>query len=146
MAAALSDIPQSDPPSMDTTWDCPPGFRVILGSQSSTRRSILSEMKIMFECISPNIDEKAIRFDDPKDLVLALARAKAVALMTNPRVVGSSTDSSASTTLLLTCDQVRGRAKFQFGAPLHFLCQVVVHNNKILEKPESKAQAYEFIR
>eukprot|EP00291_Cryptomonas_curvata_P012314 CAMPEP_0172192850 /NCGR_PEP_ID=MMETSP1050-20130122/24592_1 /TAXON_ID=233186 /ORGANISM="Cryptomonas curvata, Strain CCAP979/52" /LENGTH=147 /DNA_ID=CAMNT_0012868269 /DNA_START=139 /DNA_END=578 /DNA_ORIENTATION=- len=126
MTAVNYGILQTEPSSADLTWYCPPGFRVVLGSQSATRRTILSEMKTQFECISPNIDEKAIRMEKPEDLVLALARAKAEALKVDKRLAGHL--ASGDTTLLLTCDQV------------------VVHDNKILEKPESKDQAREFIR
>ncbi len=112
MTAVDYGILQTDPSSADVTWHCPPGFRVVLGSQSSTRRTILSEMKVQFECMSPNIDEKAIRMEKPEDLVLALARAKAQALMIDKRLAEAS--ASGGTTLLLTCDQVRRVRSIQF--------------------------------
>jgi hypothetical protein len=113
MTAVNYGILQTEPSSADVTWYCPPGFRVVLGSQSATRRTILSEMKIQFECISPNIDEKAIRMDKPEDLVLALARAKAEALMVDKRLNEKSV--SGDTTLLLTCDQVQNVLSFSTG-------------------------------
>ena len=56
-------------------------IRVILGSKSATRKQILKEMKIEYATISADIDEKAIRFEDPSRLVEALARAKAEAIL-----------------------------------------------------------------
>ena len=150
MTAANYGILQTEPSSADVTWYCPPGFRVVLGSQSATRRTILSEMKVQFECISPNIDEKAIRMEKPEDLVLALARAKADALILDKRLTGQS--ALGGTTLLLTCDQVqRYNTHLDFARGFHMRAtpipsQVVVHDNRILEKPESKNQAREFIR
>lgn len=68
--------------------------------------------------MDPNIDEKSIRHQDPKELVLALAYAKASALL--PQI--------NEPTILITADQV------------------VYCNNKILEKPEDKNEAKEFLR
>ena len=50
---------------------------VILGSGSATRRAVLTRMGIDHVVEKPDIDERAIRFDDPAVLVEALARAKA---------------------------------------------------------------------
>jgi septum formation protein len=71
-----------------------------------------------FTVIDPNIDEKAIRNDDPVKLVVALAIAKAQAIL-------SKINEAA---ILITADQV------------------VRCNNKILEKPENKNEAREFLR
>jgi len=40
--------------------------QIILGSQSKYRRKILENMGYDFKIMPANIDEKAIRFDDPK--------------------------------------------------------------------------------
>ena len=55
---------------------------VMLGSSSKWRRAlvagVLPEGFAMFdEQLSPDIDEKAIRRDDPAEMVLAIAHAKA---------------------------------------------------------------------
>lgn len=97
--------------------------RVILGSGSATRRAILTRMGIDFVVEKPDIDERAIRFDDPAVLVEALARAKARAVVERVR-----DDASEGRRLLITCDQV------------------VVHRGVIREKPSSAAEAREFIR
>lgn len=66
-----------------------------------------------FETMAADIDEKAIRDDDPEKLTLLLAHAKADALL--PQICSSS--------ILITSDQV------------------VVCGGAILEKPESEDQA-----
>jgi len=98
--------------------------RVILGSGSSTRRTILNELGVTFEVFKPDIDEKSIRRDDPADLVLTLGRAKAAALLEGPHAA----EFKSSGAWLLTADQV------------------VVCNGCILEKPEDAAQARMYIQ
>ena len=92
-------------------------MKIILGSQSKGRRKMLEEMGYEFEVESANIDEKAIRIDDPKELTLALARAKAEAL----------------------------RAQFLEDAILITSDQVVVWNGEIREKPQDEKEAEEFL-
>lgn len=93
-------------------------MKIILGSQSSGRKKILTQMGYKFIVMHPNIDEKKIRHQDPKKLVLALAYAKADALL--PRIKKPA--------ILITSDQV------------------VYCNNRIIEKPEDKNEAREFLR
>lgn len=93
-------------------------MKIILGSQSKGRKKMLEEMGYEFEVMSVDIDEKSIRFDDPKVLTLALARTKADALK-------SQISESA---ILITSDQV------------------VLWNGKIIEKPENTEQVKEFLR
>lgn len=105
-----------------------PPARLILGSKSATRQAILREMGLEFSCMSPDIDEKAIgdrQQDQPADLVLAVARAKAAALL---KTLETASPPPATGTLLLCGDQV------------------VVHEDRILEKPVDAAEAREFIR
>jgi len=101
--------------------------RVILGSKSATRRQIASEMKIEHETMSADIDEKAIRFDDPGKLVEALAEAKAEAILKRLSKEEKKTEEKKRT-LLITCDQV------------------VVFDGKIREKPETEEEARMFMR
>lgn len=92
-------------------------MKIILGSSSKSRQKILKEMGYDFEIMSPDIDEKAIRHEDPTELVLAIARAKAEALkskVTEP-------------TVLITSDQV------------------TVWNGEIREKPETEDEARRFL-
>ena len=74
---------------------------VILGSGSATRRAVLTRMGIDHVVEKPDIDERAIRFDDPAVLVEALARAKARAVVERVR-----DDAREGRRLLITCDQV----------------------------------------
>ena len=96
---------------------------LVLGSGSSSRALILRELDLAFEVFKPDIDEKAIRFDDPKELVLALGKAKAAELQFGKH----AEEMKERGALILTGDQV------------------VVCDGKILEKPESEAEARNFI-
>eukprot|EP00270_Netrium_digitus_P017447 TRINITY_DN63_c0_g1_i2.p1 TRINITY_DN63_c0_g1~~TRINITY_DN63_c0_g1_i2.p1 ORF type:complete len:220 (-),score=33.30 TRINITY_DN63_c0_g1_i2:788-1447(-) len=103
--------------------------RIILGSSSRTRMQILTEMGISFEIQKADIDEKAIRREKPEDLVMALAHAKADAIITKLRNEGRDFPQDApAPTVLLTADQV------------------VVHKGAILEKPATEAEARRFIQ
>lgn len=92
-------------------------MKIILGSQSQGRKQMLEEMGLRFEVMVSSIDEKAIRFDDPSQLVAALARAKAEALL--PLITDPA--------LLITSDQV------------------VVWQDEIREKPENEDEARRFL-
>ena len=82
------------------------GLHVVLGSKSSTRRAILTEIGVSHEIVTADIDEKAIRRDDPKELVLALADAKADAIVARLRTDSSAIKSPIDDALLITADQV----------------------------------------
>ncbi len=77
----------------------------------------MEEMGLDFEVMAADIDEKAIRFSDPKELTLALAQAKAEAVKS--RIIEPS--------ILITSDQV------------------VICNGEIREKPENAEQVKEFL-
>lgn len=65
-------------------------MKIILGSSSKWRKQILEELGYRVEVVKPGIDEQTIRREDPKELTLALAQAKAEAIMnqlTEPAVV-----------------------------------------------------------
>ncbi|MGD0664073.1 MAG: Maf family protein [Syntrophorhabdales bacterium] len=91
-------------------------MRIILGSRSKGRMEVLKRMGCRFETMAADIDEKAIRDNDPRRLTLSLAHAKADALL--PHV---------HTGLLITSDQV------------------VVCNGAILEKPENSDEARRYL-
>ncbi|CAI5930724.1 unnamed protein product [Closterium sp. NIES-65] len=104
-------------------------WQIILGSSSQSRQQVLREIGVPFEIMKPGIDEEAIRSADPNELVSLLSRAKADALLTKLKAEGRTFAESADVpTLLITADQV------------------VVHEDRILEKPLSEAEAREFIR
>ncbi len=93
-------------------------MKVILGSASKQRRKVLERWGYVFEVMTADINEKAIRFDDPRKLTMALAKAKAEALRLRIK----------EPVLLITADQV------------------VLWNGQILEKPESPEQARRFLK
>ncbi len=93
-------------------------MKVILGSQSEGRRKVLQSMGYQFEVMSADIDEKAIRYSSPYDLTLALATAKADALL--PRIQKEA--------ILVTSDQV------------------VSWKGEIREKPTNEDEARNFLR
>ena len=94
-------------------------MKIILGSQSAGRKRILEKMGYEFEVLPSYIDEKQIRFEDPVKLTLALASAKAEALL--PKIKNNEG------VILITSDQV------------------VVCNGKILEKPADEKEAREYM-
>lgn len=93
-------------------------MKIVLGSSSPWRKNILAEMGHEFETMSPDIDEKAVRRDDPSELVSVLAEAKSRALL--PRL--------KEPCILITSDQV------------------VVSGGRILEKPADESEARDYIR
>jgi MAF protein len=93
-------------------------MHIILGSQSHGRRELLSAMGYAFAVMPAHIDERAIRSEDPGALTLALAHAKADALL--PHIHEPA--------LLITSDQV------------------VVWQGKIHEKPAHAEEARAFLR
>ncbi|WJX15763.1 hypothetical protein P8452_05869 [Trifolium repens] len=101
-------------------------YKIILGSSSAARRKILSEMGYQFTLMSADIDEKSIRKDTPEELVMALAEAKAEAILQRLPVGDYLKD--AEPTLLITSDQV------------------VVYEGVIREKPSSKEEARQFLK
>jgi septum formation protein len=93
-------------------------MHIILGSQSHGRRELLSAMGYAFAVMPAHIDERTIRSDDPDALTLALAHAKADALLPHIR----------EPALLITADQV------------------VVWQGTIREKPAHAEEAQAFLR
>ena len=71
--------------------------KIILGSSSKFRKSLLKTLDIDFICISPEIDESRLPNEEPKDMALRLAieKAKKISLLENNALIISS-DSCAS--------------------------------------------------
>ncbi|KAF5463996.1 hypothetical protein F2P56_014113 [Juglans regia] len=80
-----------------------------------------------FTIMSADIDEKVIRREKPADLVMALAEAKADAIVSRLKSTAQF-EAEALATLLITADTV------------------VVYEGIIREKPSSKEEAREFIK
>ena len=108
-----------------------PGARVVLGTASAARRGVMDgvarELGVGYEVRKAGIDEKAIRREDPGELVLALADAKADAILAQERG-----DLAGAAGVLITADQVVTQVAPGGGpgAP----------NFIILEKPESSEE------
>lgn len=101
---------------------------VWLGSGSASRHALMKELieedgelMTFMGKVSADIDEKAIRYDDPERLVLALAHAKADAIL------DKENGFEGKDGYLITCDQV------------------VLHKGCILEKPEDEGEARRMI-
>ena len=103
------------------------GGRLVLGTGSRARREVMDEVvrelglpAEAYEVLKADIDEKVIRRPDPAALVAALAAAKAEAITARHLA-------DARAGLLITADQV------------------VVHEGRILEKPETEAEFRAFV-
>ena len=94
---------------------------IILGTSSSTRKAIASEMGFKFDIVKADIDERALgdrsSSAGARDLVLLLAKKKAQAILAK-----LTAEQKASSKILLTADQV------------------VTYKGKILEKPTNKEE------
>ncbi|XP_052189088.1 uncharacterized protein LOC127799264 isoform X4 [Diospyros lotus] len=101
-------------------------FKIILGSSSVHRQKVLSEMGYNFTVMTADIDERSIRKEKPEELVVALAEAKAEAII--PKLPIGHFQKDAEASVLVTCDQV------------------VVFEGTIREKPSSKEEARQFIK
>lgn len=100
-------------------WGTSFHMNIILGTASVQRQAVFREMGYKdFEVMTADIDEKSIRFDDPRELTLALARAKASAL--RARIIEPA--------ILITADQV------------------VESGGEMREKPCDEKQAREYLR
>lgn len=117
--------------------DSSSSFKIILGSASTARQSILREMGFNFSVMTADIDERAIRREKPEDLVMALAEAKChtdtLAPLQAEAIISKIAnlkdgEISSEPLLLITADQV------------------VVHEGVIREKPSSEEEARLFIK
>ncbi|WP_396587279.1 Maf family protein [Bermanella sp. R86510] len=54
--------------------------RLVLGSSSPFRKSLLEKLHLSFDCDSPDIDETPLKNEQPQDMVARLAKAKALAI------------------------------------------------------------------
>ncbi|KAJ8621125.1 hypothetical protein MRB53_029654 [Persea americana] len=118
-------MPEKETPEKMTPPN-PPPFKLILGSSSMSRRQLLAEMGYQFTLMSADIDEKGIRREKPEELVMALAEAKADAIISKLQITDYKNDTEP--TLLITADQV------------------VVYEGVIREKPSSKDEARLFVK
>ncbi|XP_034675607.1 7-methyl-GTP pyrophosphatase isoform X2 [Vitis riparia] len=102
-------------------------FKIILGSASVARRKILAEMGYEFTVMTADIDEKGIRKEKPEELVMAIAEAKADAIISKLQTIDNR-EKDAKPTILVAADTV------------------VVYEGMVREKPSSKEEARQFIK
>ncbi|KAI8834788.1 inosine triphosphate pyrophosphatase-like protein [Chytriomyces cf. hyalinus JEL632] len=99
-------------------------FTFVLGSSSKSRALVLNKHQISYEVAVAEIDEKAIGdrdLDQPAELVLRIANAKANALIASGKL------DALAPAIVVCCDQV------------------AVYKGRIREKPENEAQAREYL-
>nr|XP_023917966.1 maf-like protein DDB_G0281937 isoform X2 [Quercus suber] len=102
-------------------------FKIVLGSSSIARRKILAEMGYEFTIMTADIDEKCIRKEKPEDLVMALAEAKADAILSKLQTI-SNQEKDNEQKILIAADTV------------------VVYEGAVREKPSSKEEARQFLK
>lgn len=73
-------------------------MRIVLGSISKDRQAILKKLGYEFEVFPSGFDEKSIRAQDPRELSLLLARAKADSILAQLQIQEQA--------ILITVDQV----------------------------------------
>ena len=82
----------------------PPTDRdIVLGTSSKSRQKIVSMLGWEVSIIIPDINEKAIRTDDPLTLPLEVARAKAAEVL---RKLSSCSDRNGKECIVITADQI----------------------------------------
>lgn len=80
-------------------------FKIILGSASVARRKILAEMGYEFTVMTADIDEKGIRKEKPEELVMAIAEAKADAIISKLQTIDNR-EKDTKPTILVAADTV----------------------------------------
>ncbi|XP_040998851.1 7-methyl-GTP pyrophosphatase isoform X1 [Juglans microcarpa x Juglans regia] len=127
--------------------------QIILGSSSIARRTILAEMGYEFTIMTADIDEKCIRKDKPEDLVMALAEAKADAIISKLQTINHQ-EKDVEQTILIAADTAEAILQRPIGdyikdaePTLLITCdQVVVYEGVVREKPSSKEEARQYLK
>ncbi|KAK9216704.1 hypothetical protein WN944_008714 [Citrus x changshan-huyou] len=128
--------------------------KIILGSSSMPRRKILAEMGYEFSVMAADIDEKSIRKEKPEDLVMAIAEAKAAAIISKLQITDSQLGNVKQTILIVadTAEAILNRLPIgdyiKEAEPTILITgdQVVVYEGVIREKPSSREEARRFIK
>lgn len=135
--------------------------KILLGSGSSTRKAICTELGFKYEIIKADIDERAIGDRSSSDsnssmkkkateLVLLLANKKADAIIEklniNQKNITKTTTATTSSSSSSSNNNIEDNIdKNIFSHILLTADQVVVHDNNILEKPINEIEARNFI-
>lgn len=94
-------------------------IQLILGSSSSSRKHVLTQLNLNFSCVSPDIDETLNPGELVHNYVRRLSLEKAWAVLAQIK----------SPSLIIACDQVAHD-----------------HQNTIYGKPKNKAEAVKFLK
>nr|XP_023917965.1 maf-like protein DDB_G0281937 isoform X1 [Quercus suber] len=129
-------------------------FKIVLGSSSIARRKILAEMGYEFTIMTADIDEKCIRKEKPEDLVMALAEAKADAILSKLQTISNQEKDNEQKILIAadTAEAILQRLPIGDNVKdaeptLLVTCdQVVVYEGAVREKPSSKEEARQFLK
>ncbi|KAH7524093.1 hypothetical protein FEM48_Zijuj06G0082400 [Ziziphus jujuba var. spinosa] len=130
-------------------------FKIILGSSSVARRKILAEMGYDFTIMTADIDEKSIRREKPEGLVMAIAEAKADAIISKLQTIDNEKKDAEPTVIVAadTADAILQRLPIgdniiKDAEPTLLITsdQVVVYEGVIREKPSSKEEARQFMK
>ncbi|KAF3446319.1 hypothetical protein FNV43_RR11498 [Rhamnella rubrinervis] len=129
-------------------------YKVILGSSSAARRKILGEMGYEFTTMTADIDEKSIRREKPEELVMAIAEAKADAIISKLQTIHDQTK-DAEPRILIAADTAEAILQrnpigenIKDAEPTLLITsdQVVVYEGVVREKPSSKEEARQFMK
>ncbi|CAN1835689.1 7-methyl-GTP pyrophosphatase [Linum perenne] len=127
-----------------------PPVNLILGSASISRKTILAEMGYEFSVVTADIDEKAIRKEKPEELVMALAEAKADAIITKLQSINhQEKDDGLEPIILIAADTKLPMNDYVKDAEPTLLItsdQVVVYDDAIREKPSNEEEARQFMK
>lgn len=120
--------------------------RLILGSKSWSRRTLLEQLNPPpFDVVVADIDEEAIKSDDPRDMVLKIALAKATALLSRREV--SHPSPLISSTFSTGVDDGDDEEEEEEGRVL-LICgdAVVMHKGVVRGKPRDRDDARSLLR
>jgi septum formation protein len=124
-------------------------IKLILGSSSKPRQEILQDLGYKFDIIKPEINEKRVRYKDPKELVLKIAQAKAEDIT---KKISGGAVVITSDSISVVNGEIRGKPgdkeqayqwiqEISDGAPQTQLSSVVVVNTKTGERFEGVEEA-----
>ena len=114
--------PSSTHTSSSSSSSSPSTLRIVLGSSSNNRRNFIRQLFQNVDLLNPDIDEKAIRSEDPYQLPMLIAKAKADALIGRNAISRESLPA-----VLITSDQI------------------ALYKDEIREKPVDRDEAKRFL-
>ena len=120
--------------------------KIILGSSSEYRKSLLSTLGLDFTCKSPNIDESRLLNEKPENMSSRLAIEKAKKICSTERdslVIGSDSCASCDGKILgkpLNKDKAIEYLKFISGKHIFFYTSICVMNSNTMRYKNDNAK------